>query len=75
MVNAGVEFNLGKYLTVEAEYFYKYTSDMLWSLALAPSIGFGSISTNDGIMSNQGAEFQLNIHAVNTSAVKLIQNR
>ena len=71
MVNAGIEFSLGKYLTVEAEYFYKYTSDMLWSLALAPSIGFGSISTNDGIMSNQGAEFQLYVHAVNTNAVKL----
>ena len=71
MVNAGVEFSLGKYLTAEIEYFYKYTSDMLWSLALAPSIGFGSISTNDGIMSNQGAEFQLYVHAVNTNAVKL----
>ena len=69
--NAGVEFDLGKYLTANVEYFYKTTTDMLFSRATAPSLGYGSYYVNDGKLAVQGIEFQFNIHAVNTRNVKL----
>ena len=71
MANVGVEFSLGKYLSAEIEYFYKYTTNMLFSIAVAPSTGFGSRAVNDAMMVNQGVDFMFNIHAVNTNAVKL----
>ena len=71
MANVGVEFNLGKYLTAEIEYYYKYTSSLLFQIALAPSTGFSSRYVNDAMMANQGVDFMLNVHAVNTNAVKL----
>ena len=71
MANVGVEFSLGKYLSAEIEYFYKYTTNMLFTIAVAPSTGFASRAVNDAMMSNQGIDFMFNIHAVNTNAVKL----
>jgi hypothetical protein len=71
MANVGVEFNLGKYLSAEIEYFYKYTTDMLFTIAVAPSTGFSSRAVNDAMMVNQGVDFMFNVHAVNTNAVKL----
>ena len=69
--NVGVEFDLGKYLSAQVEYFYKTTTDMLFSRAAAMSLGYPSYYVNDGKLMNQGVEFQLNIHAVNTRNVKL----
>ena len=71
MANVGVEFNLGKYLTAEIEYYYKYTTALLFPISLAPSTGFSSRYVNDAMMANQGVDFMFNVHAVNTNAVKL----
>lgn len=70
IVNAGIEFSLGKYFDAEIDYFYKYTTDMLFPRYVAPSLGYGYYYVNDGALSNQGVEFQFNVHAVNTNAVK-----
>ena len=71
MFNFGTEFNLGKYVYAELEYFYKYTTDMLMGRSVAPSLGYASYYVNDAEMVNQGFEAFFNIHAVNTNAVKL----
>lgn len=71
IVNAGVEFSLGKYFDAEIEYFYKVTTDMLFPRYVAPSLGYSYYYVNDGALTNQGVEFQFNVHAVNTNAVKL----
>lgn len=70
IANVGIEFSLGKYLDAEIEYYYKYTTDMLFPRYVAPSLGYGYYYVNDGALSNQGVEFQFNVHAVNTNAVK-----
>ena len=71
MWNVGTEFSLGKYWDAEIEYFYKTTSDMLFPRYVAPSLGYGYYYVNEGELVNQGVEFQFNVHAVNTNAVKL----
>lgn len=67
----GLEFSIGKYMDVELDYFYKLTDNMLFYRAIAPSLGYSSMPTNEAIMTNQGIEFTFNIHAVDLRNVKL----
>ena len=55
--NAGVEFELFKGRIIgSVEYFYRKTSDMLFSFPLPPSFGYTSYYSNVGDMRNQGVE-------------------
>ncbi len=67
----GLEFSVGKYLDAELDYFYKLTDNLLFNRAVAPSLGYSSVPTNDAKMVNQGVEFTFNIHAVDERNVKL----
>lgn len=71
IVDLGLEFSINKYLDAEFDYFYKLTDNMLSPRAVAPSLGYSSIPTNDAKMVNQGFEFQFKIHAVDLRNVKL----
>ena len=70
-VDLGLELSVGKYLDFEFDYFYKLTDNMLYPRAVAPSLGYSSIPTNDAKMVNQGVEFTFKVHAVDTRNVKL----
>ncbi|MGN1247178.1 MAG: SusC/RagA family TonB-linked outer membrane protein, partial [Paludibacteraceae bacterium] len=67
----GLEFSIMKYLDIELDYFYKTTFDCLMRRFNAPSMGYSYTWINGGKISNQGFEFQLNAHAVDTRNVKL----
>ena len=69
-MNTGVDITLGKVLDAEVVYFHKTTNNMLFDRSVAPSLGYSSYYVNEGEMVNQGVEFQFNVHAVNTNAVK-----
>jgi hypothetical protein len=69
--NTGVEFDITKYLSGEIEYYYKQTDHLLFTRAMATSVGYASINVNDAIMSNQGVEFTLTGHLVDTRSIKL----
>ena len=71
IVDLGLEFQIHKYLDAEVDYFYKLTDNMLFPRAVAPSLGYTSIPTNDAKMVNQGVEFTFNVHAVDERNVKL----
>ena len=59
--NAGADFSLfGNRLSGSVEYFYRKTSDMLFSFPLPPSNGYTSYYANVGNMRNQGVEMELN---------------
>ena len=47
-------------LSITFDYYKKNTSDLLASVPLPPSVGFGSILQNIGEIQNQGLEFSLN---------------
>lgn len=58
--NAGVEFDLFKgRLSGSLDYFYRKTTDMLFSLNTPPSIGYTSYVVNLGDMRNAGFELAL----------------
>ncbi|MGN1240517.1 MAG: SusC/RagA family TonB-linked outer membrane protein, partial [Paludibacteraceae bacterium] len=71
ITDLGLEFSVGKWLDVELDYFYKLTNNLLFSRAVAPSLGYSSLPVNDAKMVNQGFEFDFKIHAVDTRNVKL----
>lgn len=65
--NAGVDFELFKgRLSGTVEYFYRKTSDMLFSFPLPPSFGYTSYYANVGDMRNQGVEAELNGKVIRT---------
>ncbi|MBQ1858323.1 MAG: SusC/RagA family TonB-linked outer membrane protein [Paludibacteraceae bacterium] len=70
-VDLGLELSISKYLDIEFDYFYKLTDNMLFSQIMAPSTAKGSIPTNDAKMVNQGVEFMLKAHAIDTRNIKL----
>ncbi len=69
--DVGVELSIGKYLDLELDYFYKLTDNMIFARYVAPSNGFGGYYTNDAKMMNQGVEFNIKGHLVDTRNVKL----
>ena len=71
VLDVGLEFDINKYLTAEIDYFYKYTDNLLMPKYTASSQGYSSTWVNGGSMSNNGIEFQFNVHAVDLRNVKL----
>ena len=60
-LNLGVEFGFWQdRLSGSVDYFYRKTSDMLFSVPVAPSMGYSSYYDNIGDMSNTGIEVVLN---------------
>ena len=58
--NAGIDFQLFKSrLNGTIEFFYRKTTDMLFSFPLPPSYGYTSYVANIGDMSNRGVEAEL----------------
>ena len=65
--NAGIEFDLFRgRLRGGIDYFYRKTTDMLFSLKTPPSIGYTSYVVNLGDMRNAGVELELDGTLVKT---------
>lgn len=54
--NTGIELSLYNRVNIEAEYFKRAVSDMLYNFPLPPSSGTPSVSRNIGNMQNTGIE-------------------
>lgn len=57
--NIGTEFSLFKRITGSLEYYFRKTSNMLFSFSVAPSLGYPSYMDNIGNMYNTGIELEL----------------
>lgn len=69
-LNVGVEFGFwGNRLSGSVEFFNRITTDMLFSLPVAPQLGYSSIWTNVGDMLNRGVEIELNADLIRTKNV------
>lgn len=62
MMQAGVEFRLGGYLTGSVDYYVKNTDNLIFQRRVGPSNGYALITVNDGQLRNQGLEFDLTAH-------------
>ncbi|MBR4131301.1 MAG: TonB-dependent receptor [Bacteroidaceae bacterium] len=67
--NTGFDFRLFKKLTGSLEYYYRKTSDMLFSFSVAPSLGYSRYYDNIGDMYNTGVELDLNYNVLKTKNI------
>ncbi|HKK11739.1 MAG TPA: SusC/RagA family TonB-linked outer membrane protein, partial [Flavobacteriaceae bacterium] len=74
MLQFGVEFTLGDYLDGSVDYYRKRTDNLIFDRRVGPSQGIAIITVNDGELENQGFEFNLTGHLVNTKDFKLDLN-
>ena len=68
-INAGFEFRLFKKLTGSLEWYYRKTTDMLYSFSVAPSLGYSSYYDNVGDLYNTGVELDFTYNAVHTKNI------
>ena len=69
-LNIGAEFGLwNDRLSGSVDYFYRLTSDMLFAVPVAPSMGYSSYYDNIGDMYNTGIEVVLNGDIIRTKNV------
>jgi TonB-linked SusC/RagA family outer membrane protein len=63
----GTEFSiLNNRLSIDIDYYYKYTSDLLLNVPVPYRSGFASYLQNYGSVSNKGVEFSLNSENIKT---------
>lgn len=80
-LDAGFDFGmLGDRIVLTADYYRKRTNDLLLSVSLPSSSGYGSVIQNVGAVENKGFEFQLNTENIRgaftwESALTLTRNR
>ena len=69
-LNAGVDFSFwkGKF-SGSVEYFQRQTSDMLFNVPVAPSLGYSTMPMNVGSMRNAGVEIDLNYQPITTKDI------
>jgi TonB-linked SusC/RagA family outer membrane protein len=66
-LNAGVDFEMFKgRFNGTVEYFYRKTTDMLFSFPLPPSFGYTSYYANIGDMANNGVEAEFKVTPIRT---------
>ena len=64
--DVGMDFELGHYVSIEADYYHKQTNNLLYVLYI-PSIRY----LNDAKLLNQGVDFCVTGHLMDTRSVKL----
>ncbi|RYY71581.1 MAG: SusC/RagA family TonB-linked outer membrane protein [Chitinophagaceae bacterium] len=64
MFQAGIDFELGEFLSGSIDYYVKNTDDLLFDRRIGISSGFALKQVNDGQLRNQGIEFDLTAHIV-----------
>lgn len=73
-LNAGFELGLfNKRLNIDAEYFERNVSDMLFQIPLAPSVsgGWTSLPKNVGSMENKGVEISIDADVIKSNDFRL----
>ena len=65
--DVGMDFELGHYVSIEVDYYHKQTNNLLYVL-YAPGI---TQYVNDGKLLNQGVDFVVTGHLMDTRSVKL----
>ncbi len=66
MAQIGFEMTLFKKLDVNVEFYHKLSSDFIYDRRVAPSNGYAIYKVNDGEMSNQGVDIDLNYRIFKT---------
>ena len=68
--NAGFEWNLFNRVQFNAEYYYKYTSSLLFDMPASIVTGFASYTSNIGNIKNSGFELEISSKNIDTKDFK-----
>ena len=68
-LNVGFEIELFNRVNLEAEYFERKVSDLIYNRPLSPSTGTNFVSENIGDMVNKGVEINLGVDVIKTEDV------
>ncbi len=68
-MNVGFEIELFNRVNIEAEYFERKVSDLIYNKPLSPSTGTNFVSENIGDMVNRGVEINLGVDVIKTEDV------
>jgi len=71
MFQTGVEFSLGNYFDGSIDYYNKLTDNLIFERRVGPSQGIAVITVNDGVLSNNGLEFDFKAHLFKKEDFKL----
>ncbi|WP_456421525.1 SusC/RagA family TonB-linked outer membrane protein [Lutibacter sp.] len=71
MFQTGVEFSLGNYFDGSIDYYNKLTDNLIFDRRVGPSQGITVITVNDGVLSNNGLEFDFKAHLFKKEDFKL----
>lgn len=66
MFQTGLEFSLGNFLDASVDYYLKNTDDLIFDRRVGPSAGYALYTVNDGGLRNQGLEFNVVAHLLDT---------
>lgn len=69
--NIGTEFEIFDRIQGSFEFYNKTTTDMFFDRRVGPSVGYASITVNDGELVNTGVEFDLNFDVLNNNDFSL----
>ncbi len=69
-LNVGLDLTLFDKISFTAEYFYKYTKDLLLDVPTSYVTGFGSATQNSGEISNQGLDIEIHVSDILNSEFK-----
>ncbi|WP_245553403.1 SusC/RagA family TonB-linked outer membrane protein [Echinicola vietnamensis] len=64
MFQVGAEFSVGTFLDGSLDYYIKNTDNLIFERRVGPSLGWAIIQVNDGVLRNNGLEFDLTGHIV-----------
>ena len=70
-IGVGLDFSIGTFLSATVDYFNNSVDDLIFSRRVGPSVGYASITVNDGALLNNGFEFDLNFHLMEKEDFKL----
>lgn len=68
-MNVGFEIELFNRVNIEAEYFERKVSDLIYNRPNSPASGINFVSENIGDMSNKGVEINLGVDAIKTEDI------
>jgi len=68
---AGIEFSLGTWLDGSVDYFIKDTENLFFTRQNPPSTGVATLTINEGVLRNNGLEFDFTGHIINKGDFKL----
>jgi TonB-linked SusC/RagA family outer membrane protein len=69
-LNIGLDLTLFDKVSFTAEYFYKYTKDLLLNVPTSYVTGFSSATQNAGEISNQGFDIEIHVSDILNSELK-----